>query len=232
MTVQFIRNEAPGYCVLITFYQFIKAMHMSYNEFVNTFPGTPPKELFDKRMPGWWDGIHSGRMKYPELKRVFFRPDGEGVEMYDVCDPFLEGIFKIQSGLDIHQVINKTKNFDKDIKNYWDDNKMEAWYDAYRDRCQEVPFVCCWLNFMHKKFTWPDHVYLSTLQDDLGKRYRIRCYNSDSPQGVVETTTDDMLDPLMFGTTHGYPKEDELPFYDNIKPGGTDLETAKKARLV
>ena len=155
MTVQFIRNEAPGYCVLITFYQFIKAMHMSYNEFVNTFPGTPPKELFDKRMPGWWDGIHSGRMKYPELKRVFFRPDGEGVEMYDICDPFLEGIFKIQSGLDIHQVINKTKNFDKDIKNYWDDNKMEAWYDAYRDRCQEVPFVCCWLNFMHKKFTWP-----------------------------------------------------------------------------
>ena len=85
---------------------------------------------------------------------------------------------------------------------------------------------------MNKKFTWPDHVYLSTLQDAHGKKYRIRCYNSDSPQGVVETITDDMLDPLMFGTTHAYPKENQLPFYDNIKPGGTDLQSAKKAHLI
>ena len=118
MTVQFIQNESPGYCVLITFFEFIKAMHMSYNEFVNTFPGKPPKQLFDKRMQGWWDGIHNGKLKYPELKRMFFKPDFEGVAMYDICDPFLEGVFKVQTGLDIHKVIDHTDSFDKDVRNF------------------------------------------------------------------------------------------------------------------
>lgn len=230
MSIPFIKNESPGYCVLITFYQFIKALNMSFNEFMNSFPTTPPKEAHDKRMPKWWDDIYSGRAKYKELQRIFFKEDDEGVQMYDICDPFLEGIFKIQNGMDINKVIDSTKSFDKDDKHYWDDKKLEAWYAAYKDKCKEVPFVCEWLNFMNKRFTWPDHVYITTMCDDVGGQYRIRAYNSDNQQGVVETLSKEMLAPLVFGTTDSYPDEGELPHYNEVKPGGMDIayKRAKK----
>ena len=84
---------------------------------------------------------------------------------------------------------------------------------------------------MNKKFTWPDHVYLTTMCDDVGGQYRIRAYNSDNQQGVVESLSKEMLAPLVFGTTDRYPKEDELPSYNEVKPGGMDIgyKSAKKA---
>ena len=228
MGIKFIKNEAPGYCVLISFYQFVKALNMSCQEFLNHLPKQGAEEIIktlqNERFSTYWDNIYKGRVQYEALQKQFFK----GAKDYDMLDPFTEAMYKYQCGLDIKKAEDKTKTFDDDFHE-WENKKLMKFFEAFDDRCEEVPFFIHFCNFMNSKFTYPDHIYVATMKteghytDDRGKEkplYRIKAYNSDNQQGVVEEVMKDPVCPLVFGHAKGYPDYGELPEYLCIKPGG------------
>lgn len=226
MTVPFIRNEAPGYCVLISTFQFIKALNMSCTEFLNSLLPTvctkAPKEMADPRFQKLWDDIYKGKVKYQELQRIFFKKDATGFELYEMLDPWTEAIYKIQCGIDIDKAEDATHNFDQ-ANHKWDNKKIMLFYETFKDKCKEVPFFVHFCNFLNKKFEYPDHIYVTTMQDDVKGKFRIRAYNSDNPQGVVEEVLSDPVCPLIYGWARGYPDYGQLPEYYEIKPGGRSI---------
>lgn len=226
MTVPFIKNEAPGYCVLISFFQFVKALNMTCQEFLNDLPRDDADKVLtflkNPKFQKLWDDIFRGKVKYKELQRIFFKPDNSVTEIYEMLDPFTEAMYKYQCGLDIKKAEDETKTFDDD-HHKWDNKKIMKFYDAFKDRCEEVPFFVHFCNFLNKKFTYPDHIYVTTMQDDIGGKYRIKAYNSDNQQGVVQEVLSDPVCPLVFGWARGFPDYGELPTYVEIKPGGTSI---------
>ena len=226
MTVPFIKNEAPGYCVLISCFQFIKGLNMEIQEFINYLPRVDVepvlKFLKNEKLQKLWNDIYKGKVKYKELQRIFFKPDGSTTETYDLLDPFTEAVYKYQCGLDIKKAEDATKTFDDD-KHKWDNKKILRFYEAFKDRCEEVPFFVHFCNFLDKKFTYPDHIYVTTMQDDIKGKYRIKAYNSDNQQGCVQEVLSDPVCPLVYGWAKGFPDYGQLPEYYEIKPGGSTV---------
>lgn len=217
MPLQFIQNEYPGYCVLITFYMMIKALRMSFSEFRNNLLSIGINLPKNEKIRKWWDDIHHGKAEYNDLKRAFFREDTNGKSMYDEVDPFVELIYEIQNGMNVTDMINRTKNWN--TVHTWDNKKLAQWYDCFKNRCEEVPFVVEFLNFENKDLVPQDHVYITTMQPGLNGMFKIRNYNSDR-DGVIETYSKEFICPLIYGLIDEFPDEGELPDYKEKKPGG------------
>ena len=235
LTVPFIKNEAPGYCVLISCYQFVKALNMSAQEFANKIPRTDCipvlKELEKPKVRDFWDSVYKGKAKYEDLKRIFFRKGEDGKSLYDFLDPFTEAVYEYQCGLNIKAAEDETETFDDNF-HQWSSKKIETFYEAFHDGKKEVPFFIHFCNFIDRRFTYPDHIYVATMMK-AGKNggkdlYRIRAYNSDNQQGVVEELMSDPVCPLVFGWAKDFPDYGELPEYNEIKPGGIPKELSGK----
>ena len=235
--LKFIRNEYPGYCVLISCIHFVQALNMSFQEFMNHLPKDSLeilKKFFKEKDPEHvtqivWDNIHKGKATFENLKKEFFN----GKKYYDQLDPFTEAVYEAQCGLKIHEAEDKTSNFHTDAKHHWSNKKIFQFYNAFKDRCDSVPYFTHFVNFIGKDahFTYPDHIFVTTMEDfneytdpvtkQKRKQYRIRAYNSDNQQGMVEQVLKDPVCPLIFGWAKGFPDYGQLPEYITIKPGGT-----------
>ena len=213
MVLKFIPNEYPGYCVLITFFQTIKALNMSFNQFKNHIQ----EVVADERIKKWWDDIYKGKVEIEDLKRQFFRENEDGQSMYDLVDPFVEQLYEIQNGMNVTDTLDKTTSWN--VVHKWDNEKMLRWYNTFKQKCEEVPFVVEFLNFKDKKLYPNDHVYVATMQDGLGDNYKIRNYNSDR-EGVIEQYTPGFVCPLIYGYIEELPEKNERPEYLEKKPGG------------
>ena len=235
-SVPFIKNEAPGYCVLISCIQFIKALNMSWQEFVNKLPRANTAKLIEmlnqRRVKEFWDNVYHGKVKYEELQKIFFKEDeSDGKSLYDYLDPFTEEMYKFQCGMDIKAVEEDTEFFEDD-HHHWENEKIIDFYDTFHDGKKEIPFFIHFCNFIDRKFTFPDHIYTATMMR-AGKNsgrdmFRIRAYNSDNQQGVVEQLMTDPVCPLVFGWAKDFPDYGELPEYHELKPGGIPKELAGK----
>ena len=233
--LKFIRNEYPGFCVLISFTHFVQAMNMPFQEFMNDLPEEALKIVKkfltkdkDNTVKNIWDNLHKGTVTFEGLKRDFF----QGKKYYDMLDPFTEAVYEAQCGLKIHAAEDKTSHFHTDAFHKWSNKKIFRFYDAFKDRCAAVPYFTHFVNFIDKDahFTYPDHIFVTTMEDfneymdpvakKKRKQYRIRAYNSDNQQGMVEQVLKDPPCPLIFGWARGFPDYGELPEYFSIKPGG------------
>ena len=213
MSLKFIKNEYPGYCTLITFTQFVKALNIPFHEFIEEIENIPkvPKEVQEL-----WEGIRTGRKEYEDIKRDYFREDDNGHALYDDVDTFLENIYAVQNGMEIKPIIEATRT--KKDRVMYDRDKMLMFFEKFCDRCEEVPFIIEFFSFIDKKFVLPDHVYITTMAKGNGGYYWIRAYNSDT-DGVVQWYSPDVPCPLIFGEAKDYAKKGEDPIYTDKLPG-------------
>ena len=220
--IGFIKNEYPGYCALITFYQFVKQMNMSFNEFNNLV--RPMTNGVIRRL---WDDIFTGKVSYEELKREFFKNDSF---MYKNVDEFVKVLYRLQTGMDADTLMDMTEDYDKDV-HFWNKDCIENFFDLAGQGVlgNEVPFVTEVFPFEKKKFKKPEHVFITSMERLPSGEYRIRQYDSDE-NFVEDYISKDPYIPLIYGKSVNpakIPEGEKIPFKE-AKAGNIETKPKKK----
>ena len=217
--MEFIRNKYPGYCSLITFYQLVKALNMDYNEFKEKLYLMTRNENEIRKL---WNEIKEGKKSYREIAKDYFeKKKGKDHSMYEVIDPFLKIVYKIQTGLDVDEMLDTVKSYKNDLIQ-WDPIHLNHWFDLFNNTNgktnNEVPFLTEFFSFPNFKFMRPEHIFIQTAQMKTpGGKFHIKEYNSDEDK--IREYESDTIVPLMYGLIS--KKEDlEKKFpYSEIKAG-------------
>ena len=211
MTV-FIKNKEPGYCALITFWQFVKATGMYYNEFMNEM-GLTHKN--GKIIQPIWDSIFTGEAKFDELASKFFTPMPGGKSLLDYVDSFLKIIYEAQTGIKVDPLLNSVKNYHRDITE-WDNNKILDTYNNFSLRKPEVPFITELFTFNKDDFQLPEHVYITTMERKVpGGPFTIKEYDSNR-DGAMECVSNTPYCPLIYSSLD-YDNVSEIQKAGNLR---------------
>lgn len=219
--VQFMKSKNPNQDVLITFWQFVKATGMDYNEFKSTLGFSKKDELIIRDI---WDRIHDGNIKFEIFEKEFNEKKLKGgtESLSDHILPFLKFLYSAQTGITndkVDESINDRVNefsyvndFNKDIVN-WDDDRIYDTYEKLYQRMPEVPFITKLLHFNEdsKRTNDPVHLYITTVERKIpGGPFTVREYDSDR-DSVEEYQTKYMHCPLVYDWINGDGVEVQKP---------------------
>ena len=197
-----MKNIGNEFSPLITFWQFVKATGMDYNEFKSTLGFNKRNELLLRDL---WDKIHFGNVKFEVIQKEFVKSD-----LNAIISAFLHFLYKAQTGIDIES-LEKVEDFNNDIID-WDNDKLYDTYEKLYKRMPEVPFITELIKFdENRNRKKPYHFYITSLERKIPNGpFTIREYDSDRDD-IEEYQSNQMHCPLV---------------YDWIKGNGEELQKA------
>lgn len=206
--VQFMKSKDPSQDALITFWQFVKATGMDYNEFKSTLGFSKKDEIALRNI---WDKIHDGKIKFEILEKEFNEKklNGGTQSLGDHILPFLKFLYEAQTGISDTDAV---QDFNDDIMD-WDTDRIYDTYEKLFQRVPEVPFITKLLPFSgeKKRVAGPAHMYITTVERKIpGGPFTVREYDSDR-EGIQEYVSNSMHCPLIYDWINGDGTELQKP---------------------